>query len=105
VTAELYKNFPPEFVKKHLGTGAKVKVFEAQGCSVCQNTGYTDRIGIHEVMLIDDEIRQAVIDRKAADTIEEMSIKKGMISMLEDGFIKVGKGITTIEELLRVVKE
>ena len=104
-TAELYKNFPPDFVKKHLGSGAKVKVFEAQGCSVCQNTGYTDRIGIHEVMLIDDEIRQAVIDRKAADTIEEMSIKKGMISMLEDGFIKVGKGITTIEELLRVVKE
>lgn len=104
-TAELFKKFPPDFVKKYLGVGAKVKVFEAQGCSVCQNTGYTDRIGIHEVMLIDDDIRQAVIDRKAADTIEEMSVKKGMVSMLEDGFIKVGKGITTIEELLRVVKE
>lgn len=104
-TAELIKNFPAKFVTEHLGKGPKVSVYEAQGCSVCQNTGYVDRIGIHEVMLIDDEIRQAVIDRKSSDVVEDIAIKKGMITMLEDGFIKVGNGITTIEELLRVVKE
>jgi len=104
-SAELRKHFPPELVNKHLGKGPKVKVWEAQGCPVCQNTGYVDRIGIHEVLLIDDEIRQAVIDHKPAEAIQNLAVGKGMITMLEDGFIKVAAGVTTIEEILRVVKE
>lgn len=106
VTAsELRKNFPAEYIQEYLGKGAKVTVWEAQGCPVCQNTGYSDRIGIHEVLLVDDGIRQAIIERKAADTIQEMSVEKGMVTMLADGFLKVAEGITTIEEMLRVVKE
>ena len=104
-TAELRKNFPGEYIQKYLGKGAKVKVWIAQGCSVCQNTGYVDRIGIHEVLLVDDDIRMAVIERKSADSIRNLAIAQGMVTMLEDGFIKVAKGVTTIEELMRVVKE
>ena len=104
-TVELRKNFPGEYIQKYLGKGAKVKVWIAQGCSVCQNTGYVDRIGIHEVLLVDDDIRMAVIERKSADSIRNLAIAQGMVTMLEDGFIKVAKGVTAIEELMRVVKE
>ncbi|NIT04367.1 hypothetical protein GTO10_05665 [Candidatus Saccharibacteria bacterium] len=102
---ELRKNFPPEYIEKHLGKGQKVSVWEAVGCSVCQQTGYVDRIGIHEVLGVDDDIRQAIIERKPAEVIQEMAVGKGMTTMLEDGFSKLAAGITTVEELLRVVKE
>jgi len=102
---ELRKHFPPHLVEKHFGKGPKAAVWLAQGCPVCQHTGYTDRIGIHEVLFVDDDIRQAVIDHKDADTIQEMSVKKGMTTMIEDGLRKVGAGVTSLEEVLRVVKE
>ena len=103
--SELRKNFPAEYIQEDLGKGAKVTVWDAQGCPICQNIGYADRIGIHEVLLVDDDIRRAIIERKAADTIQGMSVEKGMVTMLADGFLKVAGGITTIEEMLRVVKE
>ncbi|GMR19178.1 MAG: type IV-A pilus assembly ATPase PilB [Patescibacteria group bacterium] len=103
--AELRKHFPAEYVREYLGKGAQVKVWIAQGCPVCQYTGYVDRIGIHEVLLVDDDIRRAIIDRRDAEAIQKMSVGKGMTTMLEDGFLKVSKGVTTIEEILRVVKD
>jgi len=54
---------------------------------------------------VDDDIRQAIIDHKDADTIQEMSVKKGMTTMIEDGLRKVAVGVTSLEEVLRVVKE
>lgn len=102
---ELRKNFPPDLIEKHLGKGSQVSVWAAEGCPVCQHTGYSDRIGIHEVLLVDDDIREAIISRKDAETIREMAIEKGMITMLEDGHIKMAKGVTTVEEVMRVVKE
>ena len=102
---ELRKHFPPHLVEKHFGKGPKAAVWLAQGCPVCQHTGYTDRIGIHEVLFVDDDIRQAIIDHKDADTIQEMSVKKGMTTMIEDGLRKVAVGVTSLEEVLRVVKE
>jgi len=102
---ELRKHFPPHLVEKHFGKGQKAAVWLAQGCPVCQHTGYTDRIGIHEVLFVDDDIRQAIIDHKDADTIQEMSVKKGMTTMIEDGLRKVAVGVTSLEEVLRVVKE
>ena len=102
---ELRKHFPAELVEKHFGKGPKASIWEPQGCPICQHTGYTDRIGIHEVLLIDDDIRQAVVDRKDAETIQKMGISKGMTTMIEDGLRKVATGVTSLEEVLRVVKE
>ncbi|MEX1068380.1 MAG: ATPase, T2SS/T4P/T4SS family [Patescibacteria group bacterium] len=102
---ELRKHFQADLVEKHFGKGPKAKIWAAQGCPVCQHTGYTDRIGIHEVLLVDDEIRQAVVDRKDADKIQEMAVSKGMTTMIEDGLRKVVGGVTSLEEVLRVVKE
>jgi general secretion pathway protein E len=92
-------------VERQFGKGPKANVWTAQGCSVCQHTGYTDRIGIHEVLLVDDDIRQAVVDHKDAETIQNMSVSKGMTTMIEDGLRKVVNGVTSLEEVLRVVKE
>ena len=102
---EIRKHFLPDLVERQFGKGPKAKVWMAQGCPVCQHTGYTDRIGIHEVLLVDDNIRQAVVDRKDADKIQEMAVSKGMTMMIEDGLNKVAKGVTSLEEVLRVVKE
>jgi type IV pilus assembly protein PilB len=102
---ELRKHFPAALVEKHFGKGSKADVWAAQGCPVCQHTGYTDRIGIHEVLLVDDDIRQAVVDHKDAETIQDMSVSRGMTTMIEDGLRKVASGVTSLEEVLRVVKE
>lgn len=101
----LKERLPTEAVEKYLGKGSKVTVWTAKGCSLCQHTGYSDRIGIHEILLADDEIRQAIIDRRDADTIWRMAIARGMVPMLENGLKKVAAGITTVEEILRVTKE
>jgi len=101
----LKERLPTEAVEKYLGKGSKVTVWVAKGCSLCQDTGYSDRIGIHEILLADDEIRQAIIDRRDADTIWRMAIARGMVPILENGLKKVAAGITTVEEILRVTKE
>jgi type IV pilus assembly protein PilB len=102
---ELKERVPAEAVAQYLGKGDKITVWTAQGCPACQQTGYAGRIGIHEILLVDDEIRQAIIDQKDAETIQRMAGRKGMTPMLENGLKKVQKGVTTIEEILRAIKE
>lgn len=103
--SELKEQLPAKAVEKYLGEGSKVTVWAARGCPLCYQAGYADRIAIHEVLFVDDEIRQAIIDRESAETIERIAIKKGMTPMLESGLKKVTVGITTIEEILRATKE
>lgn len=103
--AYLKERLPADLVEKYLGKGPKVKVWAPQGCPVCQHTGYVDRTGIHEVLYVDDDIRQAVIERKDAETIERMAVERGTTTMLADGLIKVSRGVTSVEEILRVSKE
>ena len=92
--------------KKNFFKGKKiVRVYQGKGCSVCHQTGYQDRIGIFEVLLMDDQIRQAVIDKKDAGTIRKIANKNGMRLMIDDGLEKVKEGITSIEEIIRVTKE
>lgn len=79
--------------------------YEGKGCSQCNQSGYYSRIGIHEILTVDDEIRAAIIKRVDASEIKEIAIKNGMTTMVEDGFQKVIAGITTIEEILRVIHE
>lgn len=103
--APLKEQLPAEVIEKYLGKGERVTVWTAQGCPLCQQVGYADRIGIHEVLQVDEEIRQAIIDRKDAETIQQMAINKGMTPMFENGLKKVDGGVTTIEEILRATKE
>ncbi|MFH1971257.1 MAG: GspE/PulE family protein [Patescibacteria group bacterium] len=79
--------------------------FQAKGCSNCYHTGFRGRVGIFELLSVDDDIKKMIISKASSNTIWAMARKKGTKSMLEDGLIKVAKGITTIEEVFRVISE
>ena len=76
-----------------------------KGCVACDQSGYRGRIGIYEVMEIDEEIRAAIVRRADASEIKKIAVKNGMTTMVEDGFQKILSEITTIEEILRVIHE
>jgi Type II secretory pathway, ATPase PulE/Tfp pilus assembly pathway, ATPase PilB len=73
-----------------------------QGCEYCNHLGYKGRTVIAELMFVDNEIRDAINQRKTTEEIREIAIKKGMKTLFQSGIIKVNKGITSLEEVLRV---
>lgn len=79
--------------------------YEGAGCDKCNKSGYSGRIGIHEVLEVDDDVRKEIIRKADASEIKEAAAKKGMTTMIEDGFKKALDGLTTIEEILRVIHE
>jgi type IV pilus assembly protein PilB len=81
---------------------SEVQAFEAVGCARCNYSGYRGRIGLYEVMLNSDEIRELTIQRSSADEIRKVAIEQGMTALRDDGLEKVKLGITSIEEVLRV---
>jgi type IV pilus assembly protein PilB len=83
----------------------KDTVYEGKGCEECNGSGYSGRVCIKEVFVADDEIREAILRKASASELKKIAIKNGMTTMVEDGFNKVIKGETTIEEVLRVVHE
>jgi len=79
--------------------------YRGKGCKRCNNSGYKGRIGIYEILENDEELSSLIIKRATTNEINNHAIKNGMLSIVEDGFIKAINGITTIEEILRVTKE
>jgi type IV pilus assembly protein PilB len=92
-----------ESVGFSLQEGLVPTFFEPAGCVACAQTGYRGRIGLHELMWITDEIGALAIKKSSAEEIHACAIEQGMISLREDGWLKVGMGLTTIAEVLRVV--
>ncbi|SFR60693.1 GspE/PulE family protein [Microbacterium azadirachtae] len=84
----------------HLIKGATVH--RAVGCTVCSNTGYRGRVALHEAMEVTDRIEQALVGRATGGELREIALEQGMIPLRDDGWAKVARGITTIEEILRV---
>ncbi|MDE2399786.1 MAG: type II/IV secretion system protein [Patescibacteria group bacterium] len=80
-------------------------VHKGKGCDACDGSGYRGRICINEVLVADSEIREAILRRASANEIKKIAVKNGMTTMFEDGFQKVIKGLTTVEEVLRVIHE
>lgn len=101
----IIKNISGPFAEKHLGKKKTINVYHGKGCPLCNGTGYRGRVGIFEVMEIDEDIRQLIMKRSNADEIKSKAIEKGMSSIIDDGMAKVMEGITTLEEVLRVAKE
>ncbi|NTU66923.1 MAG: Flp pilus assembly complex ATPase component TadA [Candidatus Moranbacteria bacterium] len=85
-------------------TWSDLKLYKPKGCEQCSG-GYHGRAGIFEVLEIDDDIRKLISQKTDAETLEGEARKKGMLTMIEDGFAKAVQGMTTIEEILRVTKE
>jgi len=87
-----------------LGDKDTLRIYYGKGCNVCHQTGYIGRIGIFEVMVLDQNLREAIISKQSAEVINDLAIKSGMQNMLSDGIKKVLSGVTTIEEILRATK-
>lgn len=100
-----------EKMKKVLGKlydfekNSKLTYYVGRGCKECNNTGYLGRIGIFEVLVVSEPISRMILTRLTSQQIADQAILEGMITMKQDGFLKVIEGITTIEEVLRVAEE
>jgi type II secretory ATPase GspE/PulE/Tfp pilus assembly ATPase PilB-like protein len=79
--------------------------FEGAGCSECKESGYRGRIGIHEVLVNDKDIQELLLKKMPANDIRRAAIKNGMTTLVNDGLAKVASGVTTVEEILRVLHE
>lgn len=90
---------------KDEGQKSKITFCCGKGCVKCKKTGYKGRIGIYELMIIDDDIRHLIIGRTATEEIRKKAIAAGMITMMDDGIEKIRTGLTTVEEVLRVTRE
>jgi type IV pilus assembly protein PilB len=82
-----------------------ITFYRAVGCDQCNQTGYRGRVGIYEIMQVTDKLRRLIAQRGSEAGIRDAALSDGMVSLGEDGLMKVKAGVTTPEELLRVVTE
>lgn len=83
--------------------GHPPQLYRAVGCPKCNNIGYKGRMGIHEVMTVTEEIERACVNHASGDEIARIAREQGMLTLRDDGFAKVLAGLTSIEEVMRVV--
>jgi len=81
------------------------KIYRAKGCQECMETGFSGRIAIFEILLIDDELKNTILTHPDSSTLKEKALRNGLITLRMDGADKVAKGITSIDEVLRVTEE
>jgi type IV pilus assembly protein PilB len=79
------------------------ELFRPVGCSACSKTGYKGRLALHEVMSVTPELERLVIDNASSEDMKRIALNQGMNTLRQDGMEKVAKGVTSIEEVLRVV--
>lgn len=96
---------PPVEVLKELGVGpewaANATIRKGEGCEHCNNSGFSGRLGLYEVMVITPEINRLILEKASTEKIREQARKDGMETLREDGIKKIAKGITSIDEILK----
>jgi type IV pilus assembly protein PilB len=83
--------------------GSPPRLYKARGCKKCNDIGYKGRMGIHEVMRMSENLERLAVENASADVLARTAIQEGMLTLRDDGFMKVKMGMTSIEEILRVV--
>lgn len=101
---DLLNNLPADVLKKNFGTKKEIRVYKGNGCKICHFTGYSGRIGLFEVLETSNSLRKLIVEKHDSDVIARQAIEEGMTTMLDDGLQKTLKGLTTVEEVLRVTK-
>jgi len=95
---------PTEAILEQAGfVEAPETLYRAAGCKVCSNTGYRGRVAIHELMTVTEEIERLAVERVSTDVLKKAAIVAGMRTLRQDGMVKVAAGVTSLEEILRVV--
>lgn len=97
ISAEVLKDF--EVFK-----GKKITFYHGKGCKMCRGTGYKGRLGIFEMIVISDKIREMIISKTPSNLIKQQAVKEGMLPLRDDGLLKVMAGETTLDEVMRVTQ-
>jgi len=101
---EIIKTIPEES-KRDIDIN-NLKFYQGQGCEACQGLKYKGRIGIYEILIMNEEIEKLILSDKVSEyDIREIAIKNGMITMVQDGLLKALAGITSVNEVLRVAEQ
>jgi len=100
-----YSPSPEQWREVGLPGTSEGTFYKAGGCPTCMNTGYRGRVGIFEILVVDDRLRTLVLTRADSEGIREQARAKGMRSILSSGAAKVREGVTSVEEVLRVTRE
>jgi len=90
---------------KYFLVGKEIRLHKGKGCDQCGGSGYLGRIGIFETLPITEKIASLILQRADSGAIEKEAVAEGMITMKQDGYLKVLQGITSVEEVLRVAQE
>ena len=90
---------------KYYPVGQTIKLYKGKGCDQCGGSGYLERVGIFECLPVSEKIASLVLQRADSGTMEKEAIAEGMITMKQDGYLKVLQGVTSVEEVLRVAQE
>jgi len=96
---------PDKSVLEKFGLPSDQIFWRGAGCPSCMKSGYRGRTGVFEVLVMDSEIRRLLTTGADSVTIKEMAVKRGMSTLFEDGILKVKKGLTTLDEVMRVTQE
>ena len=101
---EPYQPMAAELNELNLAEDNNIKFYKGAGCEKCFDTGYRGRVGIYELMIINDPIRELIYTRKSAGVIKKQAIVSGLATLRMDGAKKAAAGVTTISEVLRVTQ-
>jgi type IV pilus assembly protein PilB len=93
----------PELLQEP-GLEGTTTLHKAVGCNHCSGTGYRGRVALVELMLVTEEVERLAVERASADDVRRLAIKQGMRTLREDGMAKVRAGMTSLEEVLRIVE-
>lgn len=102
---KVLSELPDEYKPKELASDKPLVFYHGNGCVRCNDTGYRGRTSISEVVIIDDDMKKIIENGAKMYELEESAKKQGMIFMQQDGFLRCLQGMTTVEEVLRVMQE
>jgi len=100
---EPYEADSTELRKVGLDESETMTLYKGKGCLSCRNTGFSGRIGLYELLIMNNEIAQLVLEQKPGYVIREKAIENGMITLLEDGLVKAKRGDTTLSEIIETL--
>ena len=98
---------PPRKLRKAVDKmGHNIETYyKGVGCKRCRNTGFSGRIGVHELLVINDQLRDTIVSDPSIVPIRNIARDRGMVTLQHDGFRKVREGITTLEEIMHISGE
>jgi type IV pilus assembly protein PilB len=104
IRTAIRKMNPQEREKLKLTENAPLKIYKGEGCENCGSSGYQGRLGLFEVMALDKDLKKIILGGASEQEIEEAAINTGMKTLEQDGIVKILRGLTTPEEIYRVVR-